>query len=170
MLNFTVGPVMSESGVLEFGAQSTPYFRTSEFSQLMLQSEALALKALEAPPHSRCVFLTTSGTGAMETLVMHVLNARDKVLVVNGGGFGERFAELCRLHGREMSEIRLSFGSSLREEDLEPFARQGYTALLVNMCETSSGVLYDMPLIARFCKRNGFCCWWTPSARLLRMS
>ena len=155
MLNFTVGPVMSDRDVLEIANHSTPYFRTPEFSAVMLENEALMLRFLSAPEGSRCVFLTTSGTGAMESVVMNVLNDRDKVLVINGGSFGERFAELCRLHRRNMSEIRLDFGCALHREHLEPYAGQGYTALLVNMHETSSGVLYDMPMIAEFCREQG---------------
>ena len=155
MLNFTVGPVMSDDTVLEIASHSTPYFRTPEFSAIMLENERLMLRFLSAPAGSRCVFLTTSGTGAMESAVMNVLHDRDKVLVINGGSFGERFAELCRLHRRDMSEIRLDFGCALHREQLEPFAGQGYTALLVNMHETSSGVLYDMPMIAEFCREQG---------------
>lgn len=155
MLNFTVGPVMSDDTVLEIASHSTPYFRTPEFSAIMLENEKLMLRFLSAPAGSRCVFLTTSGTGAMESAVMNVLSDRDKVLVINGGSFGERFAELCRLHRRNMSEIRLDFGCALHREQLEPFAGQGYTALLVNMHETSSGVLYDMSMIAEFCREQG---------------
>lgn len=155
MLNFTVGPVMSEDAVLEIASHSTPYFRTPEFSALMLENEKLMLDFLHAPEKSRCVFLTASGTGAMESLVMNVLNQRDKVLVVNGGSFGQRFVDLCALHRRNYTEIKLPFGSALKREQLEPFAGQGYTAFLVNMHETSSGVLYDMPMIAEFCRENG---------------
>ncbi len=155
MLNFTVGPVMSDDAVLEIASHSTPYFRTPEFSALMLENEALMLRFLSAPAGSRCVFLTSSGTGAMESAVMNILNDRDKVLVVNGGSFGKRFVELCRLHKRDMTEIKLDFGHALHREQLELYAGQGYTALLVNMHETSSGVLYDMPMIASFCKEQG---------------
>lgn len=49
------------------------------------------LDNLNAPDGSRCVFLTTSGTGAMESVVMNVLNNKDKVLVINGGSFGKDF-------------------------------------------------------------------------------
>ncbi len=155
MLNFTVGPVMSDERVLEIASHSSPYFRTPEFSTLMKENEALMLRFLSAPAGSRCVFLTSSGTGAMESLVMNILNDRDKVLVVNGGSFGQRFAELCRLHKRNMTEIKLDYGHALRREQLEPFAGCGYTALLINMHETSSGVLYDMPMISSFCKEQG---------------
>ena len=155
MLNFTVGPVMSDEDVLEISGQSSPYFRTSEFSEIMLENEALMLKDLKAPEGARCVFLTTSGTGAMESIVMNVLNEHDKVLVVNGGSFGERFVELCRLHQRNMTEIRIEFGHQIHRDQLDRYAGQGYTALLINMHETSSGLLYDIPLISRFCKENG---------------
>ena len=155
MLNFTVGPVMSAPEITDIASHSTPYFRTPEFSALMLENERLMLDFLHAPENSRCVFLTSSGTGAMESLVMNVLNERDKVLVVNGGSFGQRFAELCALHRRDFTEIKLPFGSALKREQLAPFTGCGYTALLVNMHETSSGVLYDMPMIAAFCKQNG---------------
>ena len=155
MLNFTVGPVMSAEDVIEVANHSTPYFRTPEFSALMLENEKLMLEFLHAPENSRCVFLTSSGTGAMESLVMNVLNDRDKVLVINGGSFGQRFADLCALHRRNYTEIKLEFGTALKPAHLQPFARQDYTALLVNMHETSSGVLYDMPMIADFCQKNG---------------
>ena len=154
MLNFTVGPVMSSDEVIEVANHSTPYFRTPEFSSIMLENERLMLEFLSAPEHSRCVFLTASGTGAMESLVMNVLNDRDKVIVINGGSFGGRFAELCRLHKRNMTEIHLDFGRKLTREHLEPFSGQGYTAMLINMHETSSGVLYDMPMVSNFCREN----------------
>ncbi|WP_283170294.1 pyridoxal-phosphate-dependent aminotransferase family protein [Curtanaerobium respiraculi] len=146
---------MSESQVLKVGSQSAPYFRTPEFSQTMLENERLMLRFLHAPKGSRCVFLTTSGTGAMESVVMNVLSADDKVLVVNGGSFGQRFVDLCALHGLEYLEIKVPFGHQIRAEQLGECTGQGFTALLVNMDETSSGTLYDMPLIAEFCQANG---------------
>jgi len=154
MLNFTVGPVMSSQDILEIGSKSSPYFRTPEFSDLMKENENFFLEMVHAPERSRCVFLTSSGTGAMESTVMNVLNNEDRVIVINGGSFGQRFADLCRLHKRDFSEIRLEFGHNITAQQLKPFEDGGYTALLVNMDETSSGVLYDMDLISEFCKKN----------------
>ena len=154
MLNFTVGPVMSDPTIIEVANHSTPYFRTPEFSNLMKENEKLMLSSLSAPKSSRCVFLTASGTGAMESVVMNVLNDQDKVLIINGGSFGQRFVDLCRLHKRTLTEIKLPFGCSLKKEQLMLYDNQNYTALLVNMHETSSGVLYNMPMISEFCKKN----------------
>lgn len=154
MLNFTVGPVMSSPNVIEVANHSTPYFRTPEFSEVMLENEYLMLKFLNAPEGSHCVFLTTSGTGAMESCVMNILNEQDKVIVIDGGGFGHRFVEMVELHQIVHTVVKCEFGHQVREDQLKPLVGQGYTALLVNMDETSSGVLYDMELIALFCKKN----------------
>ena len=154
MLNFTVGPVMSDSSILKEGGKSAPYFRTTEFSEIMIENEKLMLEFLNAPKNSRCIFLTASGTGAMESCVMNLLSSKDKVLVVNGGSFGQRFVEMCQLHKLDYTEIVCEFGKQIKKEQLDLFEGKGYSAFLVNMGETSSGILYDMKLISEFCKKN----------------
>ena len=155
MINFTVGPVQSGAEVLEIGAQQVPYFRTPEFSKIMLENEAMVLEFAEAPQNARVVFLTGSGTAAMEAAVMNVFSAHDKVLLINGGSFGQRFHELCQIHETPFEEILLDAGKTLTAMDLMPYENKGFTAFLVNIHETSTGVRYDGPLIADFCKRNG---------------
>jgi len=154
MLNFTVGPVLSSVGVRKIGGEQTPYFRTEEFSQLMLESEQLMKKFVNAPEGSRTVFITGSGTASMETVIMHTLDENDKVLVVNGGSFGHRFVELAELHRLNFTEIRVEQGGVVTEEDLSQYDGKGYTAFVVNLSETSTGVLHDIGLISDFCKRN----------------
>ena len=154
MLNFTVGPVQSCDEVRAIGAEQVPYFRTPEFSALMLENERLMLKFAHAPEGSRAVFLTGSGTASMEASVMHTLTPADRAIVVNGGSFGQRFEQLLTLHEIPHSEIRLDAGRALTAEMLAPYENQGYTAFLVNIDETSTGVLYDIGLIGDFCRRN----------------
>ena len=52
MLNFTVGPVQSSDTVRAIGAENIPYFRTAEFSEVMLENERLMLKFANAPEDS----------------------------------------------------------------------------------------------------------------------
>ena len=154
MLNFTVGPVMTSEEVRAIGAEQVPYFRTPEFSAVMLENEKLILKFAKAPAGSRVVFLTGSGTASMEASVMHTLTPADKALVVNGGSFGHRFVQLLELHEIPHTEIKLPMGKALTAAMLAPYEDQGYTAFLVNIDETSTGVLYDIDLIGDFCRRN----------------
>ena len=50
MINFTVGPVQATESVCKIGAEQVPYFRTQEFSELMLENERLILKFAKASP------------------------------------------------------------------------------------------------------------------------
>ena len=155
MLNFTVGPVMSSDAVRAIGADQVPYFRTAEFSDVMLENEKLIRKFAKASDDSRVVFLTGSGTAAMEAGVMNCLNKEDKALVVNGGSFGHRFVQLLELHDVPHTEIVLGHGKALKKEMLDQYEGKGYTAFVVNLHETSTGVHYDIDMISDFCKRNG---------------
>lgn len=155
MINFTVGPVMCDDSIRSIGAEQVPYFRTSEFSDMMLESEKYMLQCSFAPENSRAVFITGSGTASMEAVVMNCFSGQDKVLVVNGGNFGHRFVELCEVHEISYEAINLEPGKTLTKETLDTYNGDGFTGFLVNMHETSTGVLYDMNVIGDFCKRNG---------------
>ncbi len=177
MINFTVGPVQSCDAVHAIGAEDVPYFRTAEFSEVMLENERLMLKFAGAPKGARAVFVTGSGTASMEAAVMNLLTPGDRALVVNGGSFGHRFCQICEVHGVPHDEIRLATGKALTGEMLTTentestekggcnpqkssvssvpsVVDQKYTAFLVNKHETSTGVHYDMGLISEFCRKN----------------
>lgn len=155
MKNFAVGPVTSDEDILAIGAEQVPYFRTTEFSAVMLENEKLMLKFMKAPEKSRVVFLTGSGTAAMEAAVINSLTKEDKALVVDGGSFGHRFCEILTIHGIPFDRITLSVGEGLTREKLFAYSGKEYTALLVNGCETSTGVKFDIDLIGEFCRDNG---------------
>lgn len=155
MLNFTVGPVMSDEEVRKIGGEQVPYFRTPEFSAVMLENEKLMKKFAKAGEDARVVFITGSGTASMEAAVMNVFDETDKVLVVNGGSFGHRFVELCQIHDVPYEEIALETGKALTKERLDAYDGKGFTGFLVNVHETSTGVHYDINMISEFCKKNG---------------
>lgn len=154
MINFTVGPVQSSEAVRAIGAEQVPYFRTTEFSELMLENERLIKKFAHTTEDSKVVFMTCSGSGGMETAIMNTLTPSDKALVINGGSFGERFVELLTLHEIPFTEIKIEHGKALKPEHLAPYEGKGYTAFLLQKHETSTGVHYDIDLVSEFCKRN----------------
>ena len=154
MLNFTVGPVMSSESVRAIGAEQVPYFRTTEFSAVMLENEKYMLEYAKAPENSRAVFMTCSSTGSMEAVVMNCYSKDDKVLVIDGGSFGHRFVEICEIHEIPHVVLKLEPGKKLTKEKIYEYDGQDFTGLLVNVDETSTGVLYDTMMIGEFCKKN----------------
>ena len=154
MLNFTVGPVMSDPEILAIGGEQVPYFRTPEFSEIMLENETLMKELVNAPDDAKAVFITGSGTSSMEAVVMNIFTPADRLLIIDGGSFGHRFAELCEIHKIPYSSVHLECGHTVTTEILSEFEDKGFTGLLVNIHETSTGVYYDPSLLGSFCRRN----------------
>ena len=154
MLNFTVGPVMSGEEVLKIGAQQVPYFRTAEFSEIMFENERLMKKFSNAEENARVVFITGSGTASMEASVINSFTEKNKLLIVNGGSFGQRFVNICNTYGIPNEDIKLEPGKALKKEELYKYDGKGFTGFLVNVHETSTGVHYDLDMISEFCKKN----------------
>lgn len=152
---FTVGPVQMYEHTLQLGGRMLPYFRTQEFSEMMLETDRLLKRILQTDEHSACIYLTASGTGAMEAAVVNCVAPQDRVLVISGGSFGRRFEEICRMHAIAFDAVCLSEGERLTSIRLERYEGQKYAALLVNLHETSTGQLYDIVLLRDFCRRNG---------------
>jgi aspartate aminotransferase-like enzyme len=96
------------------------------------------------------LLLATSGTGAMEAAVANVLSAGDEAVVVRGGKFGERWAELCEAYGVLPHCVDVEWGRAVEpaavraELERHPDAR----ALLVQISETSTGVYHPVRELA----------------------
>lgn len=152
---FTVGPVEMFPDTLSESSLQLPYFRTPEFSNLVLRAEQMLLELTQAPEHAHALLLTASGTGAMEAAVINCLDSGDYVLTIDGGSFGHRFVQICNRHGIPQSVLSLEFGKTLTRDMLEAAYEPGMTALLVNLHETSIGQLYDLDMLSEFCKKYG---------------
>lgn len=151
---FTVGPVAMAADLRSLASQPLPYNRTSTFSALT--HELLAGLRTLFDTTGEIVLLTCSGTGAMEATLQNVLEPRDRVLVINGGVFGQRWIELCQLLGIPFEAWHLECGEPLDPDALdERLASQSYTALLLTVHETSTGVLHDMQRVGAVAARHG---------------
>ena len=152
---FTIGPVEMFDEVKNIRRHSeVPYFRTQEFSNLMLDTDKLIKKLARTDESSKVIYLTASGSAAMEATIMNCFSTADKILVINGGTFGQRFVDICKIHDIPYKEIKLRYDEELSYAHLEKFAAEKFTGLLVNIHETSTGQLYDIKLISDFCKAH----------------
>ena len=154
---FTVGPVEMFDAVKAVRADkdSVPYFRTKEFSELMLETDELLRKFAKAGAGAKTVYLTASGTAAMEAAVMNCFSEQDRLLVIAGGSFGQRFVDICEIHKIPHDVVKVEYGETLTGVMLSQYEDTTYTGLLVNIDETSTGQLYDIKLLSDFCKRKG---------------
>lgn len=151
---FTVGPAQMYLHTIAVRNQVVPYFRTPEFSDIMLENATLLKKCMDAEENAEVIFLTASGSGAMEATVMNCFNEQDKLLVISGGTFGERFEKICDIHRIPYDALKLGRDEELTQEHFEPYNHKGYTGLLVNLHETYTGQLYNIEMIHEFCEKN----------------
>jgi aspartate aminotransferase-like enzyme len=102
------------------------------------------------------VIFAASGTGAMEAVFFNFLDQSDKVLIVNGGTFGQRWVDLCIQHEIPFEQINLVPGQPISLEDLDrTLSTQEYTTLLINAHETSTGMIYDTKAIGELTQKYG---------------
>lgn len=151
---FTVGPVQMFDDTLDIASKQLPYFRDQDFSNMMLQMED-ELKQLLHLNQGKAVFLTGSGSAAMESVIACCFQTHHKVLIINGGSFGDRFVKLCECYHIPYDEIKVPFPQVFSKDMLENIDGTQYDALLVNIHETSTGQLYPIDILSNFAKANG---------------
>lgn len=145
---FTPGPVAVPSEVLIEMAKPIMHHRTKEFEAIFAEVRE-GLKYIYDTKQEVFV-LAASGTGAMEGAVVNTLSRGDKVLVVNGGKFGERWGKICKAYGLDTQELMVEWGHSVKPADIEKALEKdpGIRAVLVQASETSTGVMHPTKEIA----------------------
>ncbi len=102
------------------------------------------------------LILCSTGTGGMVAAVTNFFNRGDKVVVVNGGKFGERWIKICKAFGLEIIEINVDWGYTLNPARLEEVLKKesGVKGVFVQATETSTGVNHDIEAIAGIVKKH----------------
>ncbi len=151
---FTCGPVQMYPSTTVIRNKGFVHFRTNEYSEIVKTTLGKISKLLGNSEENSLIYLAASGTAAMEATVDNCVFPDEKVLVINGGGFGKRFCEMLEYHNRAFDSIDLKWNEALTSNHLQPYENKNYSALFVNMHETTSGQLYNMQMLSEFCKRN----------------
>jgi aspartate aminotransferase-like enzyme len=101
------------------------------------------------------LILCSTGTGGMVGSVSNFFNQGDKVIVINGGKFGERWTKICRSYGLTVDEITLEWGYAVRPEVVEEKLKKDrdIKGVFVQASETSTGVYHDVQSLASIVKR-----------------
>lgn len=104
--------------------------------------------------------LTCSGTGAMVAAVTSLFAPGERVLVAQGGKFGERWAEIAASHGLSVTNLKAEWGAAVDPEavrqalDADPSIR----GVLIQASETSTGVLHPIAAISAITRLRDVMC------------
>ncbi|MDA8388449.1 MAG: alanine--glyoxylate aminotransferase family protein [Nitrospiraceae bacterium] len=95
------------------------------------------------------LILTASGTGAMTACVNNFLSPGDRVLVVNGGKFGERWTKICGAYAVSVEEVKVPWGRAVKPEDVARALERDpeIKAVFMQAVETSTGVYHDVEAV-----------------------
>ncbi len=150
---FTPGPTPIPPEALLAMAQPIDYHRSVAATGLI--KDVLEKLKLVFQTENDVLFLTTSGTGAMEGAVANLLSRDERVLVIRSGKFGERWAEICEAYGIEIIPIDVTWGDSVAPERLESHlaAYPDVKAVFATLCETSTGALHDIEALAALTRK-----------------
>ena len=154
---FTIGPVQMYDRTLKIGGQQVPYFRNGAFSDVVLKTKQGLLKLTNSNEGDDIVFLTASGTAAMEATIINCFDENDHLLIINGGSFGHRFCEICDVNKISYEPVTLTAEQELTKEMVQEAkvkSTKKITGVVVNAHESSTGQLYDLKMLSDFAKEN----------------
>ena len=148
------GPTPIPPEVLQVMAQPIIHHRTPEYEGLFADVRR-DLRLLFQCKNEVLMF-AASGTGAMEGAVVNTLSAGDQVVVIRGGKFGERWAEICEAYGLRVVPVDVPYGRSVAAAEVaaaltrEPAVK----AVFATHSETSTGAVHDIQAIAAIVRRT----------------
>ena len=101
----------------------------------------------------RVVLLGSSGTGAMEAMIVNLFSPGDKLLSLSIGAFGDRLAAIARAYGAQVESLAEEWGRGndpqrLRER-LRSDSAGAIKGILITHNETSTGVGNDLEALVR---------------------
>ena len=148
----TPGPVDVPSDALLAMAQPMIHHRTEEFGEVLTEATD-ALKYVFQTKNDLLIF-TASSTGAMESSVVNLLSPGDHALVIVGGKFGERWAEMCEAYNVRADRLDVEWGMSVDPESVAEKLRSNpdIKCVYATLCETSTGVVHDIEGLGQIVK------------------
>lgn len=148
------GPTPVPNEVVMAMAETMIHHRTPQFSKIFAEARE-GLKSLFGTKNDVLV-LASSGTGAMEAAVSNLFSPGEKVLVVNGGKFGERWLQIAQTFGLEPVEVEVEWGRAVKVKTIEKQLQlhSDVKGVLMQASETSTTVLHPVKEIAQI-TRNG---------------
>lgn len=146
------GPTPVPERVLLAMAKPVIHHRTPQFGAVFKKC-AEKIKPVFGTKND-VLILSSSGTGAMEAAVSNSFTTGEKVLVVDGGKFGERWGQIAKSYNLEVVTIKIEWGDAVDPADIKK-ALDGdadIKGVLMQATESSTTVKHPVEAIARITK------------------
>jgi aspartate aminotransferase-like enzyme len=148
---FTPGPTDVPPEVLNEMAKPMFHHRTPQFREVFRAATDGMKKIFRT--QQEVITICGSGTAGMEAAIACACPRDKKVLVANGGKFGERWAKIARVYGLDVDEVELEWGTAITAEDVKAKIDTGeYGSVIVVQSETSTATWTDVEAIAKVTK------------------
>ncbi len=144
---FTPGPTDVPPEVLIEMARPIFHHRTARFREMFAEVTAGLKKIFKT--ENDVLTIAGSGTAGMEAAIACLVPRDKKVLVANGGKFGERWVKVAKRYGLDVDEVVLEWGTALQADTVaEKLATGEYGAVITVYSETSTATACDLKAIA----------------------
>jgi aspartate aminotransferase-like enzyme len=143
------GPTPIPNEVALAMSETMIHHRTPQFNKIFDEARQ-GLKKLFGTQND-VLMLASSGTGAMEASVANLFSPGDKVLVINGGKFGERWLNISNAFGLNSVELKVEWGQPVKVDAVEKQlkAHPDLKGVMIQASETSTTVLHPVKEIAK---------------------
>lgn len=97
-----------------------------------------------------------SGTAGLEAAVVNCVTENDEVLVIVGGAFGDRFAQICESYHVKVHRLEVEWGSAVDPDDVRKVLEKhaDIKAVFATHCETSTSVLHPVEEISKVVREH----------------
>ena len=149
---FTPGPTPLLPAAQFAMAAADIHHRTAEFRALY--TRVLAQLKEFVGTKNDVIILSSSGTGAMEASVSNLTSPGDRVLVLTGGKFGERWTALAKAFGCEVDVVSAPYGGTFSLDEVKAKLRLETRCVFMQATETSTRVRHCVPGVGEAAERS----------------
>ncbi|PIQ97720.1 MAG: aminotransferase [Nitrospinae bacterium CG11_big_fil_rev_8_21_14_0_20_56_8] len=125
------------------------HHRTPQFSQIFAEAAEDAKYLFQTKQD--VLLLAATGTGGMEACVTNLFSPGDKVLVINGGKFGERWGKIAETYGLKVVWHKVEWGQAADPMDVKATLEKekDVKAILTQASETSTAAAHPIEELSK---------------------
>src|SRR6185369_16625600 len=150
------GPSMTSPRVMRAMAAPTVGHLDPLMVAMLDDVRARLTRLFRAPEGSFALAISGTGTSGMETTVANLVREGTRVLVIVGGYFGDRLAQMCERYGAIVTRLDVEWGRACDPDALRAQLKATPADVVAMVhAETSTGVVNPVRELAAIAREQG---------------